>query len=146
MSRNCSKNHVECARCHLAGLASGIDCTVSASSQSGAARRSVSARTARKASRQRSREAMRGSFGEGAVNVGVESSWRRRRRTGDEVGGVMPNPRLEKSKGDEKPCQGIYGSSLYVRSTSSGRLADILRDVSASSMIWKKTRLSRLLQ
>ena len=26
-SRNCSKNQVVCARCHLVGLASGIDCT-----------------------------------------------------------------------------------------------------------------------
>ncbi len=27
LRRNCSKNHVVCARCHLVGLASGIDWT-----------------------------------------------------------------------------------------------------------------------
>ena len=44
----CSKNHVTCARCHLVGLASGIDCTTWSSADSDAARRSVSARTERK--------------------------------------------------------------------------------------------------
>ena len=47
-SRNVSKNQVVCARCHLAGLASGMDCTIWSSAESGAARRSVSARTASK--------------------------------------------------------------------------------------------------
>ena len=51
-SRNCSKNQVVWARCHLAGLASGIDWIAWSSADSGAARRSVSARTARNASDQ----------------------------------------------------------------------------------------------
>ena len=49
-SRNCSQNQVTWARCHLAGLASGIDWTSWSSGDSGAARRSVSSRTVRKAS------------------------------------------------------------------------------------------------
>src|SRR6202043_1828987 len=48
--RNCSKNQVVWARCHFTGLASGIDCTTWSSGESGAARRSVSPRTARNAS------------------------------------------------------------------------------------------------
>ena len=45
-STKVSKNHVVWARCHLVGLASGIDCTVWSSALSGAASRSVSDRTA----------------------------------------------------------------------------------------------------
>ena len=41
-STNCSKNQVVCARCHFAGLASGIDCTHWSSSVRSAARASVS--------------------------------------------------------------------------------------------------------
>src|SRR2546425_12193073 len=37
---NVSKNHVVCARCHLVGLASGMDWTVWSSAESGAARAS----------------------------------------------------------------------------------------------------------
>jgi len=40
-----SKNQVTCARCHLVGLASGIDCTWQSSTDSGAASASVAART-----------------------------------------------------------------------------------------------------
>ena len=40
-----SKNHVVCARCHFAGLASGIDCTMASSAESGSAKRRVVERT-----------------------------------------------------------------------------------------------------
>ena len=49
-SRNCSKNQVVWARCHFAGLASGIDWISWSSGDRGAARRSVSSRTVRNAS------------------------------------------------------------------------------------------------
>src|ERR1700682_1353802 len=42
---NVAKNQVVWARCHFAGLASGIDCTNWSSGDRGAARRSVSFRT-----------------------------------------------------------------------------------------------------
>src|SRR5581483_2487511 len=42
---NVSKNHVVCARCHLVGLTSGMDCTVWSSPLRGSAKRSVVART-----------------------------------------------------------------------------------------------------
>ena len=44
---NVSKNHAVCARCHLAGLASGIDCSAQSSAESGAVKDSVRARTSR---------------------------------------------------------------------------------------------------
>src|SRR5471032_1818841 len=44
---NVSKNHVVCARCHLTGLASGIDWIAQSSAVSGAARPRVTSRTAR---------------------------------------------------------------------------------------------------
>ena len=47
----------------------------------------------------------------GGCEIGLESSSRRRRRTGDKVAGVMPNPGLEKSKGDRKLLWGIDCSS-----------------------------------
>jgi hypothetical protein len=40
-----SKNHVICARCHLVGLASGIDWTWQSSGESGAARPRLAWRT-----------------------------------------------------------------------------------------------------
>ena len=43
---NVSKNHVVWARCHLTGLASGIDCNAQSSADSGAASCTVAARTA----------------------------------------------------------------------------------------------------
>jgi hypothetical protein len=58
------------------------------------ARRSVSARTARNASRQ----VIRGSVGVARGIVSVSPSSRRRRRTGDEVAGGMPIPGLAKSR------------------------------------------------
>jgi hypothetical protein len=41
-----SKNQVVCARCHLTGLASGIDCAQQSSIESGSASRSERWRTA----------------------------------------------------------------------------------------------------
>jgi hypothetical protein len=43
-SRKVSQNHVVCAKCHLAGLASSIDWIVASASDSGAASASLSAR------------------------------------------------------------------------------------------------------
>src|ERR1700704_6869933 len=43
---NVSKNQLVCARCHLAGLASGQDCTMRSSGLSGAVSASVCWRTA----------------------------------------------------------------------------------------------------
>ena len=64
-----SKNQVVCARCHLVGLASGIDWTIWSSGDSGAARRSVSPRTMRKASRSLVRSYCERAAGLGAATL-----------------------------------------------------------------------------
>ena len=48
-STNVSKNQLVCARCHLAGLASGIDCATQSSGESGAQSASVSRTNAQEA-------------------------------------------------------------------------------------------------
>src|SRR3546814_19871350 len=45
-STKVSKNQLVCARCHLAGEASGIDCTVASASDNGSTSARLSARTA----------------------------------------------------------------------------------------------------
>src|SRR5262249_57873163 len=89
--RNCSKNQVVCARCHLVGLASAIDCTTWSSALKEAVRRSVSARTARKASRQMAR----GWLGAACEMVAVSPSSLRRRVADDEGAGGLPHPGVE---------------------------------------------------
>ena len=56
-STKVSKNQVVWARCHFAGLASGMDCTAWSSGDSGAASASVLARTALKRAASRDAEA-----------------------------------------------------------------------------------------
>src|SRR3954467_14036523 len=51
MSTTVSKNQLVCARCHFAGLASGMDCTHWSSSLSGAVNFSLRLRTAAKGGR-----------------------------------------------------------------------------------------------
>src|SRR5262245_33702693 len=112
MRRNCSKNQVVCARCHLVGLASGIDCTAWASALKGAARCSVSARTVRK----RSRHIVRRSFGGTLQMIAGSPSSDGRRRADDEVAGGMPCPGLEKTRwfGEKKRIPAMLVPSLYV--------------------------------
>ena len=97
-----SKNHVVCARCHLTGLASGIDWIAQSSAESGAASARVAPRTAMKrAARERRRDgrALRGArdrflhrFSSRRSQPPPHSTWTsaRRRHLADHA--AAPNP------------------------------------------------------
>src|SRR5262245_48140555 len=123
---NVSKNHVVCARCHFTGLASGIDCAVQSSAESGPARAIEALRTLRyRLASSASAGAERGNI----ADSGWVARWKCREKRSPRPERTMPV--MSRRHGDSMTQHCVYvphsrvdGTSraMNVRSLSTGRV------------------------